>query len=111
MSPDEIKALTSLLALFQEFASKGAIWGFVALLIGPYVLQVVYAWHNERQRKLTEANAERRFAAVERMYENNAELVRNYGKLADSLKDVVVTNTAAMTTVCDAIDRMERMHK
>jgi len=44
-------------------------------------------------------------AEMRRMYESNVELVRGYDSVSRDLKDIVVTNTQAVTRVCDSIEK------
>ncbi|MCF6246906.1 MAG: hypothetical protein L3J69_06040 [Desulfobacula sp.] len=40
-----------------------------------------------------------------KMYENNAELVKQYKSLAGDLKDIIILNTQAMTTLVERIEK------
>jgi hypothetical protein len=97
MGPDYIKLVIAVLGFLKGIGSWPLGLIFLVVIIGPWLLAVLLAWGQAK-----------RFKAVEDMYSNNAKLVESYEKLATALNDVVITNTAAMTSVCDAIDRMER---
>jgi hypothetical protein len=43
-------------------------------------------------------------AAVQRMYENNIILVKNYERMADGLQSLIVLNTQTITRLCDRVD-------
>lgn len=110
MTPAELTALTGLINLLRDVLTvKGA--GLTAVLIfGPeialflIVLFMLVRW--ERMNDLTKANAEeqrKQFESVCRMYENNAELVKNVSRIAENLQDIVLLNTQQMQAVRDLV--------
>jgi len=48
---------------------------------------------------------------VRRMYESNASLVNDYHSVAGDLKDVIILNTQAMTTIAERLNRPRRTAK
>jgi hypothetical protein len=92
MSPDQIAAFTSLIALAKMITSWPVISVLFLMIIGPWVMSLTIA---EGYRK--------RFEQVVRMYESNVRLVEKYENLAVDLKDVVMMNTEAMTHLVDII--------
>ena len=83
----------NLAALFEIFGS----FGIVGLI-------VVLWWFDQKKiwKVLNQYKAD--MAEQRRMYENNVKLVQGYEGLASDLKDVVIMNTQAMTTINDSVN-------
>ena len=96
MDPNQIAALTSLMALAKMITSWPVISVLFLMIIGPWILSLSIA---EGYR--------RRFESVVQMYEKNVRLVERYENLAADLKDVVLMNTQAMTHLADIIKAKE----
>ena len=92
MDPNQIAALTSIIALAKMITSWPVISVLFLMIIGPWVMSLTIA---EGYR--------RRFEQVVRMYESNVRLVEKYECLAADLKDVVMMNTEASTHLVDII--------
>ena len=67
--------------------------------------------HGETLRQYREDMTEQRqmvqegMREIRRVYESNAEAVKNWSSLAGDLKDVVIANTRTWQKVCDDINR------
>lgn len=93
MSPDQIAALGSVIALAKMITAWPVLSVIFLLLIGPWVMSLMMS---EGYR--------RRFEDVVRMYESNIRLVDKYEKIATDLKDVVMINTSTFSKLTDAIE-------
>ena len=75
--------------------SISALQEFAVLLqnLGPWGMVFFLWWHGQRENR----KWEERFQAVQRMYEDNVQLVKNYEKLAQDQQTLIVSNTQAIT--------------
>ena len=96
MDPNQIAALTSLMALAKMITSWPVISILFLMIIGPWVMSLALA---EGYR--------RRHEQVVQMYESNVRLVERNETLAEDLKDVVIMNTQTMTHLADIIKAKE----
>lgn len=103
MGAEEVKMLTALMELLLKVGDGSLIPTILAVVIGPWVLCVILVWTVEK-------NQSRRHRAVQKMYENNVELVKTVEKLAErnektaeSHRDLILMNTQAMTRLTEAI--------
>lgn len=94
MTPEHVSLITALISLLKIINVWPFAMFFFLLIIGPWLLSLLLA----RQQ-------ERRFVVAVQMYEDNVKLVKNYERLANDLKEVVVMNTQAMTRACDRMAR------
>lgn len=104
--------------ILQHFISLGA-----ALQIGGPILAVLFIWWVDRRdiQKILKQNQEQLglyredtqailkqseiyLKDVVRMYENNAELVKNYQKVSGDFREVVVANTQICANLKNAIN-------
>jgi hypothetical protein len=90
MNPDVLSFVNTVAFILDKVGS----WpiGTVALVVvlGPWLLMFFL---NRGQEK--------RFEAVREMYENNAELVRSYQKMADNQQDLILLAAQAMQEMRD----------
>lgn len=93
MNGSDIAMLSSLLDVIRQIGAWPLTAFCVAIVLGPWL----GVWMFTRRY-------ESRIEAITRMYENNVALVEDYGKLADSLQDLVVLNVQAMTNLKAAVD-------
>lgn len=111
----DTQTLSSALKILEVLGPEGLF----ALVLAPgtlfsLVVLILYYVGERRSTRALEAyradmaDALKQYAAhqaeTRQMYENNAELVRNWNRIADALQTVVVTNTEAMTRVVGAVD-------
>lgn len=97
MSPDQISMLTSLVSLVKMFSSWPVVGLLFVVIVGPWMVSLMLA---ERYR--------RRFEAVVRMYESNVMLVKNYEMISRDMKDIVIMNTTAVTSLTEVIRQTNR---
>lgn len=105
MTPDQISALASLLALIKTMSGWPFGIFFLLIIVGPWVLALILAYSHRV-----------RFEAVVDMYESNVRLVEKYEELGGDLKDVIILNTETITTLVSEINSnqycpMVRMEK
>lgn len=101
----------------HQIVSLGA-----ALQIGGPILAVLFIWwvdrrdiskilrqnqeqlfvYREDTKKILEQN-EKQFNSVVTMYQNNAELVKNYDKVSKDFREVVVSNSTICANLSNAI--------
>jgi len=93
MTPQDVAALTALVAIFREIGTWPLVTVFVLVVVGPWVGMFVISRAQEK-----------RHAAVVGMYEHNIELVKNYEHVTGDLKDLLVLSTQTMTGVKFAVD-------
>jgi hypothetical protein len=93
MTPQDIAALTALVAIVKEVGAWPLITIFVLVITGPWIgMYMVTRGH------------ERRHAAVVKMYEDNVKLVEGYERIAEGLQDVLILSTQTMTQVKASVD-------
>lgn len=87
----------------MDSISFGAISAMVKDFGVPAIVLIIW-WFSDKahQRTLTQYRDD--MASMRRMYENNAELVKDYRSLAKNLQDVVIMNTQAITQVCKDVE-------
>lgn len=99
MNPTDIALVESVLRILAEMGSwpVGAV--LLVVVVGPWLMAFFLAREQER-----------RFEAVQAMYENNVKLVEGYEKLCQrqdnregALRDLVQMNAQAVTRLTDAI--------
>jgi hypothetical protein len=88
MGPGEVASAVKLLSLLAKIVEWPVALVLLVVLIGPWLMAVWLAYAYNK-----------RFEAVVRMYENNVELVKHYERVAADLKEVVIMNTQAITTM------------
>ena len=116
-----VEALTEIATILEKLGVPGLI---ALLLVGPgAVLVTILVLDHLRGKRMEKINEEHRaaagllveqyradtqsilrdyglnHAAAVQLYKDNAELVRQYARIADNLQDVVVGNTRAMERV------------
>ena len=99
MTPTDVALVESVLRIIAEMAGWPIWTVLLVIVVGPWVMAFFLA-----------RGQERRFAAVQTMYENNVKLVEGYEKLCqrqdnreESLRDLILLNTQAVTRLTDAI--------
>jgi len=93
MTPQDVAALTALVAIFREIGTWPLITVCVLVVLGPWIAMFTMARAQEK-----------RHAAVVAMYEHNADLVKNYHEVTGDLKDLLVLSTQTMTQVKFTVD-------
>ena len=100
MNPTDIALVESVLRIIAEMGSWPVGIVLLVVVVGPWVMSFFLA-----------RGQERRFAAVQTMYENNVKLVEGYEKLCarqdnreGALRDLVMLNTQALTRLSDALE-------
>lgn len=78
------------------------IIGIVSNFGVPGILFVLW-WFTTRAHERTLQSYKDDMREMRVMYENNVNLVKGYQGLAGDLKDVVIMNTQAMTTICEDV--------
>ena len=101
--------LQTLISLVSNFGIPGIVFILWYLTTRAHE-RTMQAYKDDMQRERQE-NKEQMQKAFQRsrenmqeirqMYESNVLLVKNYRDLAGDLKDVLILNTQAMTTLCD----------
>ena len=94
MSPEQIGAVSQLVAVLRTMSTWPFGLAVFLFVIGPWVLAMFLSWAQSK-----------RFEAVVKMYESNVKLVEQYERVATDLKEMVVMNTQALTRLCDRFGR------
>jgi len=110
----------------ETIGQFGGLWQ-VFSTFGPYGLLLIIWWSDSvRMRKIMAeyrddmhailGQCKQDMAETRRMYENNVKLVEQYERLAGDLREVVIMNTTAMTSLGDDIKQnqfcpMQRLEK
>ena len=88
MTPQDVAALTAIVAIIKEIGTW-PLFSVIALMqIGPWVGMMIVTYFQGK-----------RHAAVVRMYEDNVTLVKSSQGMAAGFRDVVMLATQAMTRV------------
>ena len=105
MTPQEVAIATALIELIRSIGSWPLAGLVMVGLIGPWLLAVLLTWIVDRSQS-------RRLSAAIDMYEQNVKLVeraetlaQNNEKLAETIRDLVLMNTRAMTQLTEAINQ------
>lgn len=77
----------------------------MVLNLGALGIVLVFWYFDKQQVDKTLTQYRDDMLEQRKMYENNVELVKNYQNLAGDLKDIIVMNTQAMTTLVDQIKK------
>ncbi|PKN60669.1 MAG: hypothetical protein CVU53_01880 [Deltaproteobacteria bacterium HGW-Deltaproteobacteria-11] len=93
MTPQDVAAITALVAVVREIGTWPLVTIFVLVVVGPWVGMFV-----------TSRAQEKRHADVVAMYQHNVELVKNYEAATHDLKDILVLTTQVMTGVKVSVD-------
>lgn len=93
MTPQDIAALTALIAIVKEIGAWPLITILLLILVGPWIGMY-----------LLNRGHEKRHAAVVKMYEDNVQLVKGYERVAEGLQDILVLSTQTMTQVKSSVD-------
>ena len=100
MNPTDIALVESVLRIIAEMGSWPVGVVLLVTVVGPWLMAFFLA-----------RGQERRFAAVQTMYENNVKLVEGYEKLCQrqdnregALRELILLNTQAVTRLTDAIE-------
>jgi len=96
VNPQALQVLAALCSLVQKLSGwpVGTVLGILLLaLIGPWVVVL-----------LTSRAQEKRFEAVQAMYESNVTLIKSFEKLANVQAELISLNTAKWTEVGDKVD-------
>lgn len=97
MSPEQVSLINTVAFIIDRIGTWpiGTL-GFL-VIAGPWVMQYFIARELSKRYEEDKEARDKQFSAVTRMYENNVELVKDYGKIADNLQELVIMNTKAMT--------------
>lgn len=106
MSPEQVSVLTALFSVVKALSSWPFALFFFTLVIGPWVLSIMLAWSDRKRQEVAEQESKDRFESVVRMYEDNVKVVEQYEKIASELKDIIIMNTSAQTTLAEVIRGM-----
>lgn len=93
MTPQDIAALTAMVAIIKEIGAWPLISIVSMVILGPWLGM----WWITRGH-------EKRHAEVVQMYQDNVQLVKDTARVADGLQSIVVLSTQVMTRVDDKID-------
>lgn len=107
MNPQNIATMTTVLDTLGKLPIGTLL---IVAFVLPWICLLIFTWFNHRmigqfrdQFWEETKEARDRFEVVVRMYENSANLVRNYEKLCGDQQDLIISNT---TTMQRLIDRM-----
>lgn len=68
--------------------------------------ETIEIYRQDTQRMLRELGANQ--AKTDQYYRDNAELVKNYERIANNLQDVVVSNTSVMSRLCTMLEERRK---
>jgi len=87
---DSIKDLTSLVSILQT--------------VGPIGLLIFIYWSDQRTIRRIQEEADKKFDAMQKMYEANVLLVKNYEGIARDMSGMITLSTQHLTRIEDKID-------
>lgn len=93
MTPQDVAAMTALIGIVKVIGAWPLITLYVFMSVGPWIGM----WWFTRI-------FEKRHAAVVKMYNDSAALVKSYEKIANSLQDIVILSTQTMQGVKQSVD-------
>jgi hypothetical protein len=93
MTPETVHAISAVCALIERIGTWPIGTILLVVLIGPWVFALI-----------TSRAEERRVNEIKQMYENNVKLVDSFEKLAASLYETVMLNTAKWSEAIDKIN-------
>lgn len=103
MSPDQITALTALVALLKSVGVLPLSMLICFVVLGPWVSLTVSLAAVRKEQQQRDSDAKERFEAVVRMYENNALLAKGYEELSSDLASIIHLNTQTQTQLYESI--------
>ena len=92
MSPEQLSGIATLITLAGRM-SGWPLGMLIFLVIGPWIMSLLISYMQAK-----------RFEAVVKMYESNVKLVEESEELSRDLKEVVIMNTQALTTLNNNIE-------
>ena len=88
MTPQDVAALTALVAIIKEIGTWPLFTVIILMLVGPWVVVLITTYFQGK-----------RHAAAVRMYEDNVILVKSITEIAEGYRDTLLLASQSMTRV------------
>ncbi len=105
MTAEQIAILSGIIGILDKLGTWPMGLLIFFSILGPWILCFLLSRSSEKRQEALNQEQEKRYQAVQKMYENNVELVKTCNRLAEEHQELVIMNTQALTKLIEKIDQ------